>query len=317
MQKTFLFPGQGTQKVGMGADLRDAFASAKKRFEQVNEILGRDLTSIIFDGSDEELRKTGNTQPALFAVEAVICDVLKENGVTPSYCLGHSLGEYSALYAAGAYSFEDGLRIVARRGELMSGVTGGTMAAVIGLDRATIAKAIADISSGVVVPANENSPEQTVISGDIAAVNDACEKLRAVGAKRVVPLSVSGAFHSPLMQPAADAFQEFLEPFVFADTKCPVVPNVTAKPETRGPVLKEQLVRQLLSRVRWVDSMATVVREGEVSCLEVGPGAVLKGLARKCAPGISVVSCESADNVFSITQSGGQTRPTPPAGRSR
>jgi [acyl-carrier-protein] S-malonyltransferase len=303
MSSAFLFPGQGSQKVGMAADFAAVFDSVKQRFELANTILGRDLRKIIFEGPEADLTKTNNTQPALFLVETAIADILTGKGVVPSMTLGHSLGEYSALYAAGVYTFADGLKIVAKRGELMAAAgtsAAGTMAAVIGLSKEKIVAVLATITSGVVVPANENSPDQTVISGAIVAVKEASEKLQAAGAKRVVPLTVSGAFHSPLMQPVADEFARFLEGFNFSKPACPVVTNVTAAAVTDPVELKALLVRQLISPVRWVDSMKYVVDQGVGSAYEIGPGNVLKGLARKCSEALNVISCASVDNIYSL-----------------
>jgi len=286
----------------MGADIYAAFEQARRRFDEANEILGRDLKKICFEGPAEELTATHNTQPALFTVEAAICDVLEAKGIAPSLALGHSLGEYSALYAAGVFSFADGLRIVAKRGELMAeaGRTAhGAMAAVIGISRDDIVKVLSTVN-GVVVPANENSPDQTVISGQAEAVKEAGEKLMAAGAKRVIQLAVSGAFHSPIMKPAADRFGDFLKTFPFTSARCGVVSNVSAKPETDPGVIRELLVRQLTSPVRWVDSMAYVGRQEAITCIEIGPGNVLKGLARKCNAALNVVSCETVDNLYSL-----------------
>ncbi len=306
MAITYLFPGQGSQKVGMGADLFNEFEASRERFSQANDILGRDLQKLCFEGPHEELTDTQNTQPALFTVEAIICDILGERGIKPSAALGHSLGEYSALYAAGVYSFEDGLRIVAKRGALMAeaGVRyPGAMAAVLGLENEQIAAALASVQSGVVVPANENSPDQTVISGEVRAVEDACEQLRQAGAKRVVPLPVSGAFHSPLMQSAADELESFLDGIAFQQARCPVICNVTADARQAPDKLRALLIEQLTSPVRWVDSMAFIEREGLVSCVEAGPGNVLRGLARKCSREIKVVPCDTVDNLYSLLNS--------------
>jgi [acyl-carrier-protein] S-malonyltransferase len=303
MAKTFLFPGQGSQKAGMGADFYKEFDSARKRFDEANEILGRDLKKICFEGPQEELTATQNTQPALFTVEAAICDVLREKGIVPSLALGHSLGEYSALYAAGVYSFADGLRIVAKRGELMAqaGATApGAMAAVIGLAPEKVAEVLSGLSSGTAVAANKNSPDQTVISGDVAAVEEAGGKLKAAGAKRVVNLPVSGAFHSPLMQKAADQFEQFIAPFTFNRAHCPVVANVTAQLESDGRKIRQLLIRQLMSPVLWLDSMATIKQQHALDCIEAGPGSVLKGLARKCDPDINVTACDTVDNLYSL-----------------
>lgn len=303
MQTTFLCPGQGSQKAGMGRDVYEKFDAAKARFDQANDILGRDIAALCFDGPEEELKATQNTQPALFTMEAALSDVLKENGITPSYTAGHSLGEYGALYAAGAVSFEDGLRLVAQRGALMAAAgekKPGAMAAVIGLDVDAIRAVLEKVDNGIVVPANQNTPEQTVISGEVDAVNTACEMLKEAGAKRAVPLPVSGAFHSPLMQEAADEFKGVLEGVSFKEPSCPVITNVTAQPETDPRQLRDLLYRQLISPVRWVETVETLKGLEYGLCLEVGPGAVLKGLLRKFAPDVSVVSCGTAENVYSL-----------------
>ncbi|MBD3239429.1 MAG: ACP S-malonyltransferase [Chitinivibrionales bacterium] len=303
MQTTFLCPGQGSQKAGMGQDLYEKFSEAKARFDQANEILGRDIAGLCFSGPEEELKATQNTQPALFTMEAALTDVLKSNGIVPSYTAGHSLGEYGALYAAGAFSFEDGLRLVAQRGALMAAAgkkKPGAMAAVIGLDVEQIRGVLEKVDTGIVVPANQNSPEQTVISGEVVAVETACELLKEAGAKRAVPLPVSGAFHSPLMQEAADEFKAVLDGVTFNTPACPVVTNVTAQPENDPQKLRDLLYRQLTSPVRWVETVETLQSLDCGRCLEVGPGAVLKGLLRKFAPDVTIVSCGTAENVYSL-----------------
>lgn len=305
MSLTFLYPGQGSQQVGMGKDLYDEYSIARELMDKANDVLGRDIKSIIFEGPEDQLKDTRNTQPALFIIEAILTTLLKEKGVEPAFSLGHSMGEYSALFAAGAFSFEDGLKLVAKRGELMAAAgaaSKGAMAAIVGMDKSDIIKVLEGITEGVVVSANENSPEQTVISGDDFAVDAACEALKAAGAKRAIKLPVSGAFHSPLMQPAADEFEKVLEGVTFNDTKCPVVTNVTAAPETNGDVLKGLLVKQLLSPVRWVDSMNWILENNASKCVEIGPGAVLKGLGRKCSREINIVSCNSVDNLYSCVE---------------
>jgi len=303
MTYTFLFPGQGSQSVGMGKDIYDAFDTARKIMDNANRILGRDLLKIIFEGPLEDLTATKNTQPALFTLEAAITDVLTEKGIVPSFTAGHSLGEYSALYAAGAISFEEGLKAVAKRGELMS-VAGkempGTMAAIIGFSREKIVEVLKTVTCGIVVTANENSPEQTVISGEIAAVNDACEKLKAAGAKRAMVLPVSGAFHSPLMQKAADSFCAIIDSMTFSTPRCPVISNVSAQSETDAVQIKSLSGKQLISPVRWVDSMATLASKNYGTCIEVGPGSVLKGLVKKCNDSINVVPCDTATNIYSL-----------------
>jgi [acyl-carrier-protein] S-malonyltransferase len=302
MSTVFLFPGQGSQKIGMAADFYKEFDIVKQKFDSADRILKRELTKICFEGPAETLTLTQNTQPALFTVEAAICDILKEKGIRPAITMGHSLGEYSALYAAGFFSFDDGLRIVAKRGELMAEAgksAPGAMSAVIGLSVSDISKVLTEIS-GVVVAANENSPDQTVISGEIAAVKDAGVKLSAAGAKRVISLPVSGAFHSALMKPIADDFAGFLKTFTFLKPECSVVSNVTAKAENNPSAVKELLVKQMVSPVKWVDSMAVIKKSGFLSGIEIGPGLVLKGLGRKCDPEINIISCETVDNLYSV-----------------
>jgi [acyl-carrier-protein] S-malonyltransferase len=300
---TFLFPGQGSQTVGMGKDLYNEFPCAKKRMDEANSILGRDLLKIIFEGPIEDLTATQNTQPSLFTIEAAITDVLAHNGIKPTYTAGHSLGQWSALYGAGLISFEDGLKAVAKRGELMANAgkeMPGTMAAIIGLDRVAIAEVLKSVTSGIVVPANENSPEQTVISGEIAAVNEACEKLKAAGAKRAMLLPVSGAFHSPLMQKAADIFAGIIDSITFSNPICALICNVSGKPENDASTIKQLLKKQLISPVRWVDSIASLAGLDYGTCLETGPGAVLKGLVKKCNETINVVPSDTVTNIYSL-----------------
>jgi [acyl-carrier-protein] S-malonyltransferase len=291
----------------MGKDFYDSGdnPSCRKFFEDADKILGRDLSRIVFDGPIEELTETRNTQPALFVVEAAIADLLLKSGVTPVCAAGHSLGEYGALYAAGALSFEDGVRLVAARGEAMAEAgraNPGAMAAVLGMVRDRIIDVIGQVKSGVVVAANENAPEQTVISGEAAAVSEACELLKAAGAKRAMPLPVSGAFHSPLMLPAADKLSEALKSVKFSAPRCPVIANVTAKPETDPALLKDLLIKQLVSPVRWVESMNTLAALSPPACAEVGPGAVLRGLAKKCVPEMNILACDSVNNLYFIVE---------------
>jgi [acyl-carrier-protein] S-malonyltransferase len=303
MKHSFLFPGQGSQKIGMGRDFFESTDSAKKRFEEANSLLGRDLASICFNGPEEALVATQNTQPAIFTVEAIICDVLAEKGVSPSFAAGHSLGEYAALYAAGFVSFSEGISLVVKRGELMAKACAerpGAMAAVTGMPKEGIRDICAAVTEGVVVCANENSPDQTVISGEAGAIKIACERLKAGGAKRAIPLPVAGAFHSPLMQKAADEFSAFIAPLAFKTPRCPIISNVTAQVETSPEKVKDLLIKQIVSPVRWVDSMGTLSGHDYGMLLETGPGSVLRNLAKKCNDRLNVLPCDTVSNVFSI-----------------
>lgn len=277
----FVFPGQGAQFTGMGKDLYEAFPIARQMMEQANEILGFRITDIMFDGDSEALKETKVTQPAIFlhsVVSAACCPAFKADMVA-----GHSLGELSALTAAGALSFEDGVRLVQIRAEAMNRACSrnkGTMSAVIGLDNWTIEKAIAEID-GTVVVANYNCPGQTVISGEVGAVQLASEKLKAVGARRVLPLAVSGAFHSPLMLPAREEFAKGIEMVSFHEPQCPIYQNVSASATTDPVLLKTNLFRQLTHSVKWMQSVQAMVEAGCTEFTEAGPGAVLQGLIRK------------------------------------
>lgn len=279
--KAFVFPGQGAQFVGMGKPLYDGSARARDMFERANAVLGFDIVNLMFNGTDEDLKQTKVTQPAVF-LHSVIMSALYPD-FSPAMVAGHSLGEFSALVACGALSFEDGLTLVAKRAIAMQKaceVQKSTMAAILGLDDATVEKICQELS-GTVVPANYNCPGQLVISGDVGAVNAACNALKAAGAKRALPLKVGGAFHSPLMEPARQELATAIEKTPFAQPKCPIYQNVDAKPHTDPDEIKKNLVLQLTSPVRWTQIVQAMVADGAKSFVELGPGNVLQGLIKK------------------------------------
>ena len=280
--KAFVFPGQGAQFVGMGKDLYETNALAKKYFDRADEILGFKITEIMFNGTDEQLKETKVTQPAVF-LHSVIQALCLDDSFNPAMVAGHSLGEFSALVASGALDFEDGLRLVASRANAMQKaceINSGTMAAIIGLPDEKVEEICASVSSegDIVVAANYNCPGQLVISGNVNAVNVACEKLKEAGAKRALPLKVSGAFHSPLMQPAKDELQAAIEKTTFKTPKCPVYQNVDAKPHTDAEEIKLNLIAQLTSPVRWTASVQTMTHDGADDFTECGPGKALQGM---------------------------------------
>lgn len=282
--RAYVFPGQGSQFPGMGKDLYEANAKAREMFSRANEILGFDITAVMFSGSAEDLRATAVTQPAVFLHSVIAAACIQD--FKPEMTAGHSLGEFSALVAAGAMDFEDALRLVAIRADAMQKAceaVPGTMAAVLGLEFKTIEEICAGID-GVVVPANYNSPGQLVISGENDAIDRACAALKAAGAKRALKLSVGGAFHSPLMAPAAERLARAIENTRIREPFCPVYQNVDAKPHTDPAQIRENLLRQLTSPVRWAQSVENMIKDGATSFTEVGPGTVLAGLIRKIAP---------------------------------
>jgi [acyl-carrier-protein] S-malonyltransferase len=281
MKKAYLFPGQGAQFSGMGKDLYDSSPTAKSLFDQADEILGYRITDIMFSGSDEDLKQTKVTQPAIFLHSVVTAMCLDD--FRPDMVAGHSLGEFSALTAAGALRFEDGLRLVYARAMAMQKAcetTPSTMAAIINLPDETIEQICAEISQegGVVVPANYNSPGQVVISGDVEAIKEACARLKAAGAKRALPLAVGGAFHSPLMESARVELAIAIEQAPVSTPVCPIYQNVDALPHTDPAEIKENLLKQLTAPVRWTQSVMNMMADGMTDFVECGPGTVLTGL---------------------------------------
>ena len=295
--RAYVFPGQGSQFTGMGKSLYDGTAL----FERANEILGFNITDVMFSGTAEELKATKVTQPAIFVHSVLLASCLKdgdviggyEGGFCPDMVAGHSLGEFSALTAAGALSFEDGLRLVAIRASAMQKaceIKPSTMAAILGLDSSKIEEICKEETDGVVVPANYNCDGQVVISGDIEAVQRACDKLKAAGAKRAVMLAVGGAFHSPLMEPARAELAQAIEKTSISSPVCPIYQNVNAQPSTDPAVIKANLLSQLTSPVRWTQTVKNMAAAGADEFIELGPGTVLQGLVKKIIPGANAIS---------------------------
>jgi [acyl-carrier-protein] S-malonyltransferase len=280
--KAYVFPGQGAQFVGMGKDLYENSSQAKELFEKANQILGFRITDLMFAGTDEDLRQTKVTQPAIFLHSVILAKTLGDK-FQPEMTAGHSLGEFSALVASNALSFEDGLKLVSKRAIAMQKaceLQPSTMAAILGLDDAIVENALKEIQE-VVVPANYNTPGQLVISGSIAGIDIAITKLTSLGAKRALKLSVGGAFHSPLMEPARQELEAAILNTHFSKPVCPIYQNVNALPSTDPEIIKKNLVAQLTSPVRWTQTIQNMIKDGALSFTEVGPGNVLQGLIKK------------------------------------
>ena len=300
MGVAFLFPGQASQVVGMARDLYEQYELARERFAAADAALGFELSTACFEGPEEQLMQTEVTQPAVFVHSVIACELLQVAGLKPEAVAGHSLGEYSALVAAGALSFEAALALVGPRGKLMQAAgaeRAGSMGAVIGLDDDAQVAALCEQVDGVVVVANFNSPGQVVVSGEQTAVANLGELAEAAGAKRFVELAVSGAFHSPLMEPAARAMETLIAAAPLQAPEVPVLTNVSATPVSDPEVLRSHLIQQVTSPVRWTETVRALAGMGVEDAYEVGPGAVLKGLVRRIERGITVTAASTAGEI--------------------
>ncbi|EFM13022.1 malonyl CoA-acyl carrier protein transacylase [Paenibacillus curdlanolyticus YK9] len=311
MTKTaFVFPGQGAQAVGMGHDAFQTFEESRKIFEQADEALGFSLSDIIFNGPDDSLKQTANTQPALLTVSVALLEALKDRGLTPDYVAGHSLGEYSALVASGVLSFADAVRTVRSRGEFMEQAVpsgNGAMAAVLGAEREALAQLCKAVTAevGAVELANVNCPGQIVVSGTAAGVQGVVERGKEAGAKRVIPLEVSGPFHSSLMKPAAERLAGVLEGVSFHDAAIPVIANVTAEPVSAASSIRELLVEQVYSPVLWEDTIRKLIDLGVTTFVEIGSGNVLAGLIKKVDRSVTIIPVNSVETLQAVVTPAG------------
>ncbi|MGL5087929.1 MAG: ACP S-malonyltransferase [Cetobacterium sp.] len=295
----FVFPGQGTQYVGMGKELYENHDLAKAEFDKIFSILDFDLKNIMFEGSEEELKDTKNTQPAIVAMSLVLEKLLREKGIVPNFVAGHSVGEYAAIGSAGFLSTEDAVKLTSLRGKAMSKVSSevaGGMAAILGIDSDKIVEVLKGID-GIVEAVNFNEPKQTVIAGEKSAISRACIALKEAGARRAMELSVSGPFHSSLMQPAGEILKLALENFKFQDSKIALLANTTAKEITKVQDLKDELYRQSFGPVKWVDTIIALKVAGVTTIYEIGPGKVLNGLIKKIDKEIEVINIEKISDL--------------------
>ncbi len=286
----FIFPGQGSQNIGMGLDFYQNSDKAKNIFTKFNKIIDKDITTLCFEGPEEELKQTVNTQPAILCVSVAGYELVKnELGLTPNFVAGHSLGEYAALYTAGVLSLDNVIKSINKRAELMGQFQTGSMTAILGLDESKINEIVDSCKKlGVISIANYNTPEQIVITGESEAVLSANKKAEEIGAKRVVPLAVSGAFHSALMKPASEDFAEFIQNIAINDSNIPVITNVDAKETFSGSEFKQKMVEQIYSSVYWTQSVLYMVEQGVDIFVEIGPGKVLSSMIRKISRGLKV-----------------------------
>lgn len=304
MKTAFLFPGQASQKVGMGYDLYHDTDLGKKYFDIANEMMGLDLRDIIFNGPDETLKQTQFTQPAIYLISVILGELLLQNNIIPNAAAGHSLGEYSALTISGAFSFKNGFQLVKLRAESMQKageIMDGTMAAIIGLDKNTVEEICDQDNNGIVVPANFNAPGQIVISGDVKAVKHTMVIAKGKGARKVIELNVSGAFHSPLMSNAKEPLTEKLNKIEISDADFPIYCNVTAKPVVKSNEIRERLIQQLENAVLWQDTIINMIQDKISNFVEVGPGRVLQGLTKRIDRNIKSSGIETNIDVNSYT----------------
>lgn len=290
----FVFPGQGSQYIGMGKDLYEKYEVARKIFNEFNFIIGKNFSNLCFEGTEEDLKQTINSQPAILAVSIAAYEVLKEKtGIVPDYLAGHSLGEYTALYVGGVINLTEIIKLVQKRAELMNDAPSGNMTAILGMDDDKIAQLITEASAdGIICAANYNTPDQTVISGEAKAVDKANELAKNLGAKRVIPLAVSGGFHSPLMKPIAEKFEKHVNNSNVNDAIIPVLTNVDARPTIDKAEFSSKMVKQLYSSVYWKQTINCMVEQGVDTFIEIGPGRVLSGMIKKI--------CKTA-NVYNVS----------------
>lgn len=300
----FIFPGQGSQYIGMGKDLYEKYQTAKNVFDEFDSVLGKNLSALCFEGSEEDLKATINSQPAILAISIALYEIFKEQNnmrMIPDYLAGHSLGEYSALYAAGVINRTEIIKLVQKRAELMNEAQSGRMTALLGMDEEKLEEMLKEVSSeGIICAANYNTPDQTVISGETKAVDKADELAKSMGAKRVIPLAVSGAFHSPLMKPVAEQFARFVNNTNINDARIPVVTNVDAKPTIDKAEFSSKMVKQIYSSVYWKQTIGFMAEHGVETFIEIGPGKVLSGMIKKICKTVKVYNISDVESLEKV-----------------